>query len=152
MPDWQAPPNYPQQTLLPQEVKPGKSRKPLVIALVLALVLVVGGVVAWRLLRDNGESTRAAYCSALKSLTNNGDLTSALSGAGASTFGQVNKVVSLAPDAVKSDWTALQSLATSAQSGNGGYSSALQALSSLQAIANDAQSNCGITMNIPGLP
>jgi hypothetical protein len=151
VPGEQAPSAYPQQTLLPHEVKPGKSRKPLVIALVLALVLVVGGVVAWQLLKDNGESTRAAYCSALKSLTNNGDLTTALSGAGASTFGQVNKVVSLAPDAVKSDWTSLQSLATSAQSGNLGYSSALQALSALNAIATDAQSNCSITLNVPGL-
>ena len=143
--------SYPQQTLSEQEVKPGRSRKPLVIGLVVALVLAIGAGVAWQLLQGDGESTRAAYCSALKDLTHNGDLMRAVPGADASSLNQVVEVQRLAPDAVKDDWDALQSAAQSAQSGEVDYSMALRALTSLRAISDDADSNCGITMDMPGL-
>jgi hypothetical protein len=142
---------YPQQTLLPQEVKRGRSRKPLVIGLVVALLIAAGGIVAWQLLKDNGEETRAAYCAALKKLTNNGDITAALSGAGTDTLSQLGKVQSLAPAAVKGDWDTLQSLSQSAQSGNVDASVAIKAFSALKSIADDADSKCGIPMNVPGL-
>jgi hypothetical protein len=132
-------------------VKRGRSRKPLVIGLVVALLIAIGGIVAWQLLKDNGEGTRAAYCAALKKLTNNGDITAALSGADAGTLNQLSKVQSLAPDAVKDDWDTLQSLTQSAQSGNVDYSVAIKALGALKSISDDADSKCGITMNVPGL-
>lgn len=148
---WQPQRAYPQQALLPQEVQRGRSRKPLIIGLVVALVLAVGGIVAWQLLKGNGEQTRVAYCAALKQLTNNGDIVGALSQADASTLSQLTKVQSLAPDAVKGDWDTLQSLAKTAQSGQVGPSSAIAALSALRSISDDANSKCGIRMNVPGL-
>jgi predicted negative regulator of RcsB-dependent stress response len=151
-PGWGQQPAYPQQTLLPQQVQRGRSRKPLVVGLVIALIVAVGGIVAWQLLKDNGEQTRTAYCSALRRLTHNGDLTTALSGANVSTLAQLANVQKLAPDAVRGDWTTLQSLASSAQSGQIDASSAIKALTSLQAIADDAKSKCAITINIPNLP
>lgn len=150
-PGWQ-PVGYPQQTLSAQNVQRGRSRKPLVIGLVVALLLAVGGVVAWQLLRDDGEGTRAAYCSALRTLTNNGDVMSVVSTADASTLNQLAKVQQLAPNAVRDDWDSLQSLAQSAQTGNVDYSAAIKALTSLKAIADDAKSNCSISMDVPGLP
>jgi hypothetical protein len=142
---------YPQQALSDQEVKPGRNRKPLYLGLLVALVLLVGGVVAWQLLKDDGEDTRAAYCSALKTLTNDGDLTGALGSADASSLNQVAEVQRLAPDAVRDDWDKLQSAIQSAQSGNVDFSNALNALTSLRAISDDAGDNCGITMDVPGL-
>jgi predicted negative regulator of RcsB-dependent stress response len=151
-PGWGQQPAYPQQTLLPQQVQRGRSRKPLVIGLVIALVLAIGGIVAWQLLKDNGEQTRTAYCSALRRLTHNGDITTALSRADASTLGQLADVQKLAPDAVRGDWATLQSLAASTQGGQIDASTAIKALTSLQAIADDAKNKCAITMNVPGLP
>ncbi len=146
------PPSYPHQTLLPQQVQQSRSRTPLYIGLVVLLLLAVGGVVAWRILNNGDESTRAAYCRGLKHLTHNGDLQGALSNASLATLNSVLKLERLAPTAVRSDWKTLQSLATSAQSGNANYATALQALTALQSIADDAKSHCGIPMKIPGLP
>ena len=70
-------PQYPRQHLLPQEIKPGRNRKPIFIAIGAALALVVAGGIAYLAFRDDGEGTRAAYCAALKDLTHNGDLASA---------------------------------------------------------------------------
>jgi hypothetical protein len=146
------PGSYPQQTLLPQHVEQSRSRRPLVIGLVVALVVAAGGIIAWQLLRDNGESTRAAYCTALRKLTANGDITTALAGADAGTFDQLNRVQSLAPDVVKGDWASLQSLARSTRTGRVDYASAISALTSLRAISDDAKSKCAITLDVPGLP
>lgn len=145
-------PVYPQQTLSEQQVRPGRSRKPLLIGLVAALLLAIAAGVAWQLLKDDGEDTRAAYCSALKTLTHNGDLLGAASGADASSLNQLAEVQRLAPDVVSDDWDDLQSAAQSAQSGNVDFSQALKGLTSLRAIADDADSKCGITMDVPGLP
>ncbi len=145
---------YPQQTLLPQEVRSGRSRKPLLIGALAVVLLIIGGVVAWQLLKDDGEDTRAAYCSALKDLTNNGDIMTALSTADASSLGRIQRVVQLAPDAVRDDWDTLQSLVSSSQTGQGNIdvSLALKAFGAFRAISDDAQSKCSITMDVPGLP
>lgn len=45
---------YPKQALSDQEVKPGRNRKLIYLGLLVALVLVVGGLIAWQLLRDDG--------------------------------------------------------------------------------------------------
>ncbi len=149
---WQ--PVYPQQTLSQQEVKPGRNRKPLYLGLLVAVVLIIGGVVAWQLLKDDGEDTRAAYCSALRDLTNDGDLMSAISTADASSLSQIESVHQLAPNAVRDDWDTLQTLVSSAQNepDNFDVSAALKALTALRAISSDAESECGITMDVPGLP
>lgn len=88
----------------------------------------------------------------MKSLTNNGDLMGALSSADATSLDQVSEVQRLAPNAVRDDWDDLQSALRSAQSGNVDYSEALNALTSLRTITDDASDNCGITMDVPGLP
>lgn len=149
---WQ--PVYPQQTLSQQEVKPGRNRKPLYIGLVVALVLIIGGVVAWQLLKDDGENTRAAYCSALSDLTNDGDLMSAVSTADAASLSKIESVHQLAPNAVRDDWDTLQSVVSSAQNepDNIDLSAMVKALTALKAISSDAESECGITMDVPGLP
>lgn len=137
-----------------QEVKPGRNRKPLYIGLVVALVLIIGGVVAWQLLKDDGEGTRAAYCSALSDLTNDGDLMSAVSTADASSLAQIERVRQLAPNAVRDDWDTLQSVVSSAQNEPDAIdmSAVLEAATALRAISSDAESECGITMDLPGLP
>lgn len=149
---WQ--PVYPQQTLSQQEVKPGRNRKPIYLGLLVAVVLIIGGVVAWQLLKDDGEDTRAAYCSALRDLTNNGDLMSALSTAEAASLGQLEQVQQLAPDAVREDWDTLQALVNSAQNepDNIDFSAMVKAATALRGISSDAESECGITMDVPGLP
>ncbi|MBA2715457.1 MAG: hypothetical protein H0U51_00035 [Propionibacteriales bacterium] len=149
---WQ--PVYPQQTLSQQEVKPGRNRKPVYIGVLVAAVLIIGGVVAWQLLKDDGEDTRAAYCSALRDLTNDGDLMLAISTADASSLSQIESVHQLAPNAVRDDWDTLQTLVSSAQNepDNIDVSAALKALTALRAISSDAESECGITMDVPGLP
>jgi len=151
-PGWQ--PVYPQQTLSQQEVKPGRNRKPVYIGVLVAAVLIIGGVVAWQLLKDDGEDTRAAYCSALRDLTNDGDVMSAISTADASSLSQIESVHQLAPNAVRDDWDTLQTLVSSAQNepDNIDVSAALKALTALRAISSDAESECGITMDVPGLP
>lgn len=137
-----------------QEVKPGRNRKPIYLGLLVAVVLIIGGVVAWQLLKDDGEDTRAAYCSALRDLTNNGDLMSALSTADASSLGQLEQVQQLAPNAVREDWDTLQSLVNSAQNepDNIDFSAAVKAMTALRGISSDAESECGITMDVPVLP
>lgn len=150
-PGW-PPGGYPQQTLSNQDVQQGRSRKPLVIGLVVALLLAAGGLVAWQLLKDDGEGTRAAYCSALRNVTHNGDLMEAIAAADASTLTRLTKVQQLAPSVIKDDWNSFQSLAQSTQSGNVDYNVAIKALTALKNIADDAKSNCSITINVPGLP
>ncbi|MEP6666536.1 MAG: hypothetical protein ABJA81_08830, partial [Nocardioidaceae bacterium] len=105
--DQRGPANYPRQELLPQEIKPGRNRKPLFIGIGVSLLLIGGGVVAYYAFRDDGEDTRAAYCAALRDVTNNGDLAAAASGANASTLSDLQAVVDLAPNAVSDDWQTL---------------------------------------------
>lgn len=144
---------YPQQTLSPQQVKPGRNRKPVYIGLLVAAVLIIGGVLAWQLLKDDGEDTRAAYCAALKDVTHDGDLMSAFSAADATSLAKLEDLQQLAPAAVRDDWDTVQSVFESARSsGDVDYGAAVKALTALKAIADDAESECGITMDVPGLP
>ena len=143
------PRQYPRQQLLPQEIKPGRNRTPLYIGLGLAMVLVIGGAVAYLTLRSNGEETRAAYCAALRKLTHNGDLTGAVDGANTSTLDQIKEVRRLAPNAVSDDWSKLWDIAEQAQSGSPDYSQALTAYNALKVIAQDASDKCSLDLNMP---
>ncbi len=143
-----AQPEYPQQQLLPQEVQPGRSRKPLVLVVAVVLTLVVVGAVAWLVLRDDGEQTRAEYCNTLRQLTNDGNLMSAIAAPSADSLSNLNKVIDLAPDAVADDWKRLQDFQSSATSGDLDMSSAVQLLSTFQAIVNDAEDGCGLTIDL----
>lgn len=150
----QQPASYPQQHLLPQEIKPGRNRKPLFIGIAVALVLIVGGLVTWRLLDQGGEDTRAQYCAVLKELAGDGDLTSVIGSADEATLDQVTLAYELAPDAVEGQWATLKSVAESLQSGSAGsfdVSVFIDAYGAFQGIARDAESNCGLTIEIPGL-
>ncbi len=142
-------PSYPRQQLLPQEIRPGRSRRSLVIGLVLVLALVVGGGVAYLVMRDDGEGSRQAYCSALRDLTQGGDLMAAVEGANAKTLGQLDKVQQVAPGAVADDWSTLMSIAYEAQGGSPDMAQALTAFNSLRVIATDAKQNCELDLGLP---
>lgn len=143
----QAPPpsGYPQQDLLPQDVKPGRSRKPLVIGLVVALALVAGGITAWLLLRDDGESTREAYCTAVTELAPNDDLIGAISNADTATLDRAKELPGLAPTSVADDWKTIEEMLTSASQSSSQLSPTmvLQAYGALQSIIDDSNKNCG---------
>jgi len=134
-------PQYPQQQLLPQDVKPGRSRVPQVIGVLVVLAVLGGGLLAWFLLRDDGEDTRAQYCAELNELTDGGDLMGMVEGANESTLLQLETVADLAPGAVEADWQRLRDLAESADLT---ASSGLAAYAALQSIIRDAEDNCGI--------
>lgn len=144
------PGGYPRQQLSQQEVKPGRSRTPLYVALVVVLVLLVGGVGGYLLLRDTGEDRRAEYCTALRDVTNDGDLLSAFDSADSSTLGRLQHTADLAPDAVADSWKTLVDLVDSASASVPDVASAFQALTAVRAIVDDANSECGMSMQIPG--
>ena len=52
--------------------------------------LILGGGIAYLALRDTGEDNREAYCAALRDLTDNGDLTSAINDADQQTVDDVS--------------------------------------------------------------
>jgi hypothetical protein len=143
----QTPPTsgYPQQNLLPQDVKPGRSRKPLLIGLVVLLALVAGGIATWLLLRDDGESTREAYCTAVKELAPNDDLIGAISSADTTTLDRAKALPGIAPTSVADDWKAIEDLLTSASQASPELSPTtfLQAYGALQSIIDDSNKNCG---------
>ncbi|MGI8578348.1 MAG: hypothetical protein ACR2KG_10630 [Nocardioidaceae bacterium] len=145
-----APAQYPQQQLLPQDVQSSRSRKPLIISLIVVLALIVGAVVAWAVLRNNGDSTRAAYCNQLKQVTNNGNLMGLATSGNAPTLAQVKKLQQLAPSAVKPQWDDLFALVGRGTTGSTDPSMVLRVLNDFQVIANDASANCGIKINLPG--
>ena len=155
-PGWQdrgqaPPPQYPRQNLLPQEVKPGRNRKPLFITIAVVIALVIAGGIAFLVLRDDGEDTREAYCAALRDLKGDGDLMGGLSSADAATADKLKTAMDLAPNAVADDWKKLNDAISSSQSGSPDMSEALSLFSSLRAIADDAQSKCDLDLGIPML-
>lgn len=145
------PTRYPQQQLSPQEIQPSRSRKPLFIGIAVAVALIVGGLVTWALLDDAGEDTRAQYCAVLKQLTAGGDLTAAVSSAEEGALDQVTLAYELAPDAVQGHWETLEAVSTSLQSDSFDTSLVVKAYGALRAIARDAESNCDLTIEGPGL-
>jgi hypothetical protein len=157
-PDWLPgdrpdPARYPRQELLPQEVRPGRNRTPVFIAIGVAVALIVAGVGAYFVFRDNGEDTRTAYCAALRNVTKNGDLEAAATGANASTLEDLKAVVDLAPNAVADDWQKLTTFAEDAQkSGGPDFGQAMTAYGALREIASDADSKCSLSLDIPIMP
>jgi hypothetical protein len=145
---------YPQQELLPHDVRPRRSRVPLVIGLVVALALVGGGVAAWLLLRDNGEGSRAQYCTEIKTATSGGDITTALGSGPQAATAELHKLAALAPDAVAGDWKTLTNLLESAQKSQSSPSitEALSAFGALKSIVTDSNAHCGTTFKVPSLP
>ncbi len=142
-------PSYPRQQLLPQEIKPGRNRRPLAIGLVVVLALVVGGGVAYLLLRDDGEASRQAYCSSLRDLTHGGDIMAAVEGANAKTLDHLDEVQQLAPGAVADDWSTLMGIAYDARGGSPDMAQALTAFNALKVIATDAKQNCELDLGLP---
>lgn len=147
------PRGYPQQQLLPQEVQKGTNRTPIYIGVAVVLALILAGGAAIFLLRDKGEDNRAEYCAELRDLTDDGDLSSALSGADQTTFGRLLKIKDIAPKAVADDWTVVTNLLEAAMdSGTPDIGKALEAYNALKVIANDAETNCDLTLDgIPGI-
>jgi hypothetical protein len=121
---------------------------------VIALALVGGGVAAWLLLRDNGESTRAQYCAAIKNAAPGGDISSALEGGPEAATASFRKIADLAPDAVADDWKTLTDLVASAQKSqsNVNVGDAISAFTALKAIVADSNDHCGTTFKVPSLP
>jgi hypothetical protein len=145
---------YPQQELLPHDVKPSRSRVPLVIGLIVALALVGGGIAAWLLLRDSGESSRAEYCTTVKKETQGGDLTTTLQGGLQAALAEFRTLSSLAPDAVAGDWKTLTNFVESAQKSKStpSITDALSAFGALKSIVSDSNAHCGTTFKVPSLP
>jgi hypothetical protein len=144
-------PQYPRQHLLPQEIKPGRNRRPVFIAIGAALALVIAGGIAYLVFRDDGEGTRAAYCAALKDLTNNGDLASVARQPSATLLDDLKTVEDLAPKTVADDWKSLDQGIRQAQSGTPDISQALTLYNALRAISLDAKNNCNLDLGIPVL-
>jgi hypothetical protein len=141
-------PSYPRQDLLPQQVQPGRSRVPLVVAAVAGVVLVAGVLVALRLAHDSGEHSRAAYCAALRSVTHDGDLSQAFAAASGGTPAELDRVRDLAPSAVRRQWDHL--LAAVQQGRSEPSIGDLAALFvDVRVIVDDAQSQCGLKIQIP---
>lgn len=139
----------PRQELTTQEVKPGRNRLPLLIGLVVALVLVVGAATAWYLLRDDGESQRADYCAALKTLTKNGNLDEALASADATTADRLGEVADLAPSTVAGNWSTLMKLVDQGAQTQPDMATALAALGAVRSIVDDANAKCGMSLQLP---
>jgi hypothetical protein len=135
------------QELLPQEVQPARRRTALLITLGVVVLVVVGvGVVLWLVNRGDGGD-RSAYCETLRAATNDGDLAGAL---GSTDPAVVDQLADEAPDAVADDWVLLVQLRdTFTQGGQPKASDALAALSALQHIVSDADSECDLTIDLP---
>ena len=147
------PGGYSRQQLLPQQIRKGTNRTPIYIAVAVVLALLVSGGVAVFLLRDKGEDNRAEYCAELRDLTDDGDLSSALSGADQSTFDRLLQIKDIAPSSVADDWTTVTDVLQGAMdTGTPDLGEALEAYSALKVIARDAESNCDLTLDgIPGI-
>jgi hypothetical protein len=136
------------QELLPQQIRPAPRRTGLIVAVV-AIVLLVGavGVVVWLLGEDDGGGDRDAYCETLRTATNDGDVAGAL---GSTDPAVLDRLADEAPDAVADDWERLVDLRDMFTDGaEPSTSDALAAVTALQAIVDDAHSECGITLDLP---
>lgn len=141
-------PSYPRQELLPQEVQPGRSRLPLIIGAGVLAFLIIGGLLTWWALRDDGEGNRAAYCDAVRTLTHNGDLQGALSGGVADAPAAVAKVRDLAPSTVRSQWDDLYSLVQNPPTSGADIGTGLRVVSDLRVIVDDANDKCDMNIDL----
>jgi hypothetical protein len=143
---------YPRQQLLPQQVQPGRSRLPLLIAAITVVAALVLALVGWRVIHGGGEDTRAAYCAALRRVTGAGGLGGLASTA---TSGRVvpkaiTELADLAPQSVRAQWDDLIQLVRSLPGGSPDVGEAARAFTDVQAIIADAKSGCGLDLQIPG--
>jgi hypothetical protein len=143
---------YPRQELLPQQVHPGRSRLPLLIAAIAVVAALVLALVGWRVFHGDGEDTRAAYCAALRKATGAGGLGGLASTA---TTGRVvpkaiTDLADLAPQSVRNQWDDLIQLVRSLPGGSPDVGQAARAFTDVQAIIADAKSACGLDLQIPG--
>ncbi len=145
------PGDYPRQDLLPQQIQRGTNRKPIYIGVAAVLALIVVGGLAFALLRDKGESTRAEYCAELRDVTKDGDLSAALSAADQTTLDRLLAIQDIAPTAVADDWKTLSDLVQTALDNQiPGLGEGIAAFNAFQVIADDAENHCDLTLEIPG--
>jgi hypothetical protein len=147
------PPPYPRQELLPQQVQPSRSRLPLLLVAAAVVVALVAGLIAWWALKDDGEQNRAAYCSALRSLMAGQGLDvlgQAAQGGGTAVPQVIDHIRDLAPGSVRSQWDDLIGVLQSVQTSQPGVAEGLRAFGDIQAITADANSGCGLHIQIPG--
>lgn len=130
-------------------MKPGRSRLPLVIGALALTLVVVGGLLAWWLLRDDGEQNRAAYCAAVEKLTSNGDLIGGSSDGLANAPAAISHLRDLAPTAVRSEWDDLVALVPRLTAGNFDAVTGLRVVTDLRAIVADANAKCGMDIQAP---
>ena len=140
---------YPQQQLLPQEVKRGVNRSRIYLGVAAAMtVVVIAGALFW-VLRDDGEDRREEYCAELRDLTNDGDLATALSSADPSTLERIQKLPDTAPNAVADDWQLIaDTIATALEAQEPDMGQALTLFNAAQAISNDASRECGLDLQL----
>jgi hypothetical protein len=148
---------YPQQELLPHVMQPQRSRKGWIIGLVVLVLLVGGGIGAWLVSRGSDDSGRAEYCTALKKLVPDNDLITALTRVDPANSdqltNQLKNLVAVAPSSVDQDWQTLEQALTSAVGPGGDNPAAfIPAFTAVQSIIRDANDNCGMSIQLPGLP
>lgn len=143
-----SPTGYPQQQLLPQQVAAGRSRRPLVIAALAVVVVLAGVLLTLRVVHDNGERNRAAYCTALRTVTHGGDLAEAFSGFTGGSTAQIDHLRDLAPSSVKSQWDDVVDLLGQSAMSRPDMTLAARLVTDLTAIINDADSSCGLKITL----
>jgi hypothetical protein len=135
------------QELLPQQVQPAPRRTGLIVAVGVVVLLVAVGVVVWSLSSDDGGGDRDAYCETLRTATNDGDLAGAL---GSTDPTVVDQLADESPDDIREDWQRLVKLRDMfTDGGEPSTAEALAAVTALQNIVEDANSECGITLDLP---
>lgn len=145
------PGSYPRQELTEQQVLPGRSAAPWLIAIAGLVVMVLTVVALWFVLDDDGESDRDAYCAALADVTDNGDLAGALATADGRSLDELERVAARAPDVVADDWETLIEVARdpAAVAEGGDLTAVVSVFTAVRAIASDARDECGLELDIP---
>lgn len=145
-------PDYPRQELLPQQVRQRRSRTPWLVAAVVLVVAVVGGVVAWQLTSGGGSGDRAAYCQQVRQLSSGGRGGSLgnLDGAGSADrlLARLESIRAVAPSPVRPAWADLLQVISRTAGGRPSGVDVLGAMNDLQTIVADANRNCGTHIHL----
>lgn len=141
-------PDYPKQQLSPQQVAPRRPRWPLIVGAVAVVVVLAGVLITLRVVHDNGERSRAAYCTALRTLTHNGHIVEAFSGLSEGSTAQIDHLRDIAPSAVKGQWDDVVPLLSRAPTSMPDMALAARVVTDLTAIVNDAKSSCGLSLQL----